>query len=159
MEHDNESPKRRLIRRRLPLRRPADETIDEPRPAKRFEREIFYYQVYFQPRPGARRNHLDAVQRKLTERLHVMVHRGQLLLSARFAKSLGGLWLLRVKSQAEAERLVLEHPAVACNLLTFRLVELEDPAGIVVKQEREIAAEAVTETEAEPATVPENGAS
>lgn len=142
MDLDNEPQKRKLIRRRLPLRRPLEENGEEPRVAQKVTREIFYFQAYFQPRPGARRNHLAAVQHKLTERLHDMVHRGQLLLCARYPNSLGGMWLLRVKSQAEAERLVKENPAVACNLLSYRLIELEEPAGIIVKQEREIAADA-----------------
>jgi len=113
-----------------------------PAPSAR-PRDILYFQIHFQARPGARKNHLAAVQPKLTERVHDMVRRGQLLISGGYPTSIGGMWLLRVKSRSEAERLVMDNPAVSCNLVTYRMVELQEPVGMVVLQERElIAAEA-----------------
>ena len=106
------------------------------RPVERRQREYLYYQVHYQPVPGARKSHLLAVQPKLTERLHDMIRRGQLLMCGSYPSSLGGMWLLKVRSHAEAQRLVLENPAVSCNLVTHRLQELHDPMGVVVQQER-----------------------
>jgi hypothetical protein len=106
------------------------------RPVERRQREYLYYQVHYQPVPGARKAHLLAVQPKLIERIHDMIRRGQLLLCGTYPTSLGGMWLLKVKSHAEAERLVLENPAVSCNLVTHRLLELQDPIGVVVHLER-----------------------
>jgi len=104
-------------------------------PEKR-QREYLYYQVHYQPVPGARKTHLQAVQPKLTERVYDMIRRGQLILCGGYPSSIGGMWLIRVKSHAEAERLVLENPAVSCNLVTHRLIELQDPMGVIVQQER-----------------------
>jgi len=106
------------------------------RPIERRQREYLYFQVHYQPVPGARKAHLQAVQPKLIERIHDMIRRGQLLMCGTYPSSIGGMWLLKVKSHAEAERLVLENPAVSCNLVTHRLVELHDPIGVVVQQER-----------------------
>lgn len=111
------------------------------RPVERRQRDYLYYQVHYQPVPGARKAHLLAIQPKLTERIHDMVRRGQLLLCGTYPTSLGGMWLLRVKSHAEAERLVLENPAVSCNLVRHRLLELMDPTGIAVQQERTLSNE------------------
>jgi len=131
MEQNTEK-KPAFRRRRIPSENNAPKRL----------REYLYVQIHYQPRPSARKNHLAAVQPKLTERLHDMVHRGQLLLCGGYPTSIGGMWLLRVKSRAEAERLVRDNPAVACNLVTYRIVELQDPLGIVVQQERELPAEA-----------------
>jgi hypothetical protein len=111
------------------------------RPIERRQRDFLYYQVHYQPVPGARKAHLLAIQPKLTERIHDMVRRGQLLLCGTYPTSLGGMWLLRVRSHAEAERLVLENPAVSCNLVRHRLLELMDPTGIAVQQERTLTNE------------------
>ena len=111
------------------------------RPVERRQRDYLYYQVHYQPVPGARKAHLLAIQPKLTERIHDMVRRGQLLLCGTYPTSLGGMWLLRVKSHAEAERLVLENPAVSCNLVRHRILELMDPTGIAVQQERTLSSE------------------
>jgi hypothetical protein len=96
-------------------------------------RGSLYVQVHFQSVPGARRAHLDAVQPMITQHLHGMVHRGQLILSGGYPASLGGMWLLKVRSREEAERLVREHPAVAANLLTYRLQELQNPLGALLQ--------------------------
>jgi uncharacterized protein YciI len=106
------------------------------RATERRQREFLYFQVHYQPVPGARKAHLMAVQPKLIERLHDMIRRGQLLMCGTYPSSLGGMWLLKVRSHAEAQRLVLENPAVSCNLVTHRLLELHDPLGVVVQQER-----------------------
>lgn len=106
------------------------------RPVERRHREFLYFQVHYQPVPGARKTHLMAVQPKLTERIHEMIRRGQLLMCGSYPSSIGGMWLLRVRSHAEAERLVLDNPLVSCNLVKHRLVELMDPIGVVVHQER-----------------------
>lgn len=98
-------------------------------------RGSLYVQVHFQSVPGARRAHLDAVQPMITQHLHGMVHRGQLILSGGYPASLGGMWLLKVRSREEAERLVREHPAVAANLLTYRLQELQNPLGALLQME------------------------
>jgi len=103
---------------------------DRPRP------EYLYFQVHFQPVPGARKIHFGAIRPKLTERMHDMVRRGQLLMSGTYPSSIGGMWLLKVKSRSEAERLVMDNPAVACNLLTHRLLELQDPMGAIMHQEK-----------------------
>jgi hypothetical protein len=129
----NEKREHPLRRRRLI--RPAE----DPEPTVRVERrprEFLYFQVHYQPRPGARKSHLAAVQPKLIERLHDMIRRGQLVLGGSYPSSIGGVWLLKVRSRPEAERLVMDNPAVGCNLVTYRLVELQDPHGVVVQQER-----------------------
>lgn len=126
------------------------------RPIERRQRDYLYYQVHYQPVPGARKAHLLAVQPKLTERIHDMVRRGQLLLCGTYPTSLGGMWLLRVKSHAEAERLVLENPLVSCNLVRHRLLELMDPTGIVVHQERTLDS---AQPPAFPGQLPENESS
>lgn len=105
-------------------------------------REFLYFQVHYQPRPGAKKSHLSAVQPKLIERLHDMIRRGYLIVSGSYPTSIGGMWLLRVKNRNEAERFVLDNPLVACNLVTYRLIELQDPIGVVVQQERDLIAEA-----------------
>jgi uncharacterized protein YciI len=97
--------------------------------------EHMYYQVHFQPVPGARKTHFTAIRPKLTERMHEMIRRGQLLMSGGYPSSIGGMWLLKVKNRGEAERLVADNPAVACNLLKHRLIELQDPMGAVIREE------------------------
>ncbi|MFZ5434048.1 MAG: YciI family protein [Calditrichota bacterium] len=137
MEHESERKKPSMLNRRRPLgaRRPINHDAAHAPTAR--PRDILYFQIHYQPRPGARKLHLSAVQHKLTERLQDMVRRGQLLLSGGYPTSIGGMWLLRVRSRAEAERLVLDNPAVSCNLVTYRIVELQEPMGVLVQQERE----------------------
>jgi len=127
MEQDTH-PKRDSVIRRRRVRPPRN---DRP------PRDFYIFQVYFQARPGARRQHFEAVRPKITERLHDMIRRGQLILGGDYPSSTGGTWLLKVRSRSEAERLVMDHPAVGCSLLTYRLIELQDPMGAVLHQERE----------------------
>jgi len=105
--------------------------------------EFYYFQVHFQPVPGARKVHFGAILPKLTERMHDMIRRGQLLMAGGYPSSIGGMWLLKVKSRGEAERLVLDNPAVACNLLTHRLIELQEPMGAIIHQEKVHTAEQI----------------
>jgi uncharacterized protein YciI len=95
----------------------------------------YYFQVHFSQVPGARKIHFNAIKPKLTERLQDMVRRGQLLLCGGYPMSIGGMWLLKVRTRSEAERLIQDNPAVAANLVTFRLVELQEPMGTVVREE------------------------
>lgn len=116
------------LRRRKPLPEPVAEVKRTP--------DHYYFQVHFQPVPGARKNHFDAIRPTLLERTHEMIRRGQLLFAGGYPSSIGGMWLLKVKTRSEAERLVLDHPAVACSLLTHKLIELQEPEGAIVSAER-----------------------
>lgn len=139
MSNEPEPRKETPLRRRMHVSHGSgtDGNDTEKRP------EHFYYQVHFQPVPGARKIHFGAIRPKLTERMHDMIRRGQLLMSGGYPSSIGGMWLLKVKSRSEAERLVMDNPAVACNLLTHRLIELQDPMGAILHQERTHSAEPV----------------
>jgi uncharacterized protein YciI len=109
-----------------------------PEPARESEQRVYgyiYYQVHYAPIPGARKIHFNAIRPKLTERLQDMVRRGQLLICGGYPMSIGGMWLLKVKSRSEAERLIQDNPAVTANLVTFRLVELQEPMGAVVRED------------------------
>lgn len=92
----------------------------------------YYFQVHFQPIPGARKALFTALVPQLAEQVQAMIARGQLLFAGGYPTSIGGMWLLKTQSHAEAERLVLAHPAVSARLLTWRLLELQEPVGIVV---------------------------
>jgi hypothetical protein len=140
MPNEQEPKKESPLRRRIRVT-PRSSTAGAPTaingttlPEKRPDH--YYFQVHFQPVPGARKIHFAAIRPKLTERMHDMIRRGQLLMSGGYPSSIGGMWLLKVKSRGEAERLVLDNPAVACNLLTHRLIELQDPMGAVTHQEK-----------------------
>jgi len=140
MPNEQEPKREPLLRRRIqgPRRNVANEaTLERPRP------DHYYFQVHFQPVPGARKIHFGAIRPKLTERMQDMVRRGQLLMSGGYPSSIGGMWLLKVKSRSEAERLVMDNPAVACNLLKHRLIELQDPMGAVIHQENAHAIEPI----------------
>lgn len=105
------------------------------REPKQRTRDFYYFQVHYSGVPGARKVHFAAIKPKLTERLQDMVRRGQLLLCGGYPMSIGGVWLLKVKNRGEAERLIQDNPAVTANLVTYRLVELQDPMGMVVREE------------------------
>jgi hypothetical protein len=143
MEKDKDTAPKRILRRRKPNSgsgyKPAP-VPDKPIP------DFYYFQVHYQPVPGARKAHFDAVGPRLLERTHEMIRHGQLLISGGYPSSIGGLWVLKVKNRAEAERLVMDHPAVACNLLTYRLIELQDPEGMVVHEARIQAIEPADES-------------
>jgi hypothetical protein len=133
-EIKKETPLRRRVRPPLRSNDPVAVAVNGAPAEKR--PEYYYFQVHFQPVPGARKIHFGAIRPKLTERMHDMIRRGQLLMSGKYPSSIGGMWLLKVKSRSEAERLVMDNPAVACNLLTHRLIELEDPMGAITHQEK-----------------------
>jgi hypothetical protein len=52
-------------------------------------------------------------------------------MGGRYAMSVGGVWLLRVKNKHEAERLASENPMVKNNLVTFRVGEIVEPTSSV----------------------------
>ncbi|HEY3295461.1 MAG TPA: hypothetical protein VGL38_08480 [bacterium] len=143
---NDQEPKKEppVVRRRLRVPRPAAPVESVPLEKRP---EHLYFQVHFQPVPGARKTHFAAIRPKLTERMHDMIRRGQLLMSGGYPSSIGGMWLLKVKSRSEAERLVQDHPAVACNLLTHRLLELEEPMGAIIHQEKPAIAEPIEHVE------------
>jgi hypothetical protein len=115
-------PKKRFPARR----RPVAPVVERPAP------DFYFVQVHFQPRPGARKTHFDNLLPQLSDLLQSMIRDGQLLLAGGYPSSIGGLWLLKVRTLAEAERLVQAHPAVVAQMLTYRLLDLQEPAGIVV---------------------------
>ena len=135
MASDAASPKKSSPARRRP--QPArGKPVPKPFEVERPAGEPLYCQVHFQPVPGARKALFDALRPKLTECLQDMMRHGQLLFCGGYPTSIGGMWLLKVQSRAEAEQLVLEHPAVSASLLTWRLLELQEPSGLVVQSDR-----------------------
>jgi hypothetical protein len=131
MPSDADPRKKPAPPRRRPQRprgTPAPNPFETPRPAG----EPLYFQVHFQPVPGARKGLFTALQPQLAAQLQEMIREGQLLFSGGYPTSIGGMWLLKTKDRGEAERLVLAHPAVSGHLLTWRLLELQEPVGLVV---------------------------
>ncbi len=131
MESDAEPRKKSALpRRRASAARPGRGRA--PMEAEKPHYGPYYFQVHFQPVPGARKGLFTALQPQLGEHLREMMQAGQLLFSGGYPTSIGGMWLLKTKNRAEAERLVLAHPAVNGHLLTWRLLELQEPVGLVV---------------------------
>jgi uncharacterized protein YciI len=130
---EKETEHKRVLRRRRPsgaLSHRPEAVPSGPPP------DHYYFQVHYQPVPGARKNHFEAIRPKLTEKMHEMIRHGQLLISGGYPSSIGGMWVIKVKNRAEAERLVMDHPAVACNLLTYKLIELQEPEGAIIHEAR-----------------------
>jgi hypothetical protein len=94
-----------------------------------------YFQVHFTPVPGAKKKHYEAIQSAITERLQEMVRRGTLLISGRYAASIGGEWFVKAKNRHEVERLILDYPPVKCNLVIFKISELVDIIGVITREE------------------------
>ena len=119
-----------------PRRRPARARVSRNAPAAEPRRPgPFYFQVHFQPIPGARKALFLALQPQLADHVQDMISRGQLLFAGGYPTSIGGMWLLKTDNRAEAEKLVLAHPAVSGHLLTWRLLELQEPLGSIVPQD------------------------
>jgi uncharacterized protein YciI len=93
-----------------------------------------FYQVHFAPVPGATKKHYRAIQPAITERLHEMIRRGQLLMAGRYAETVGGEWLLRAKNKHEVERMAMDNPAVKCNLVTYKIREIVDVLGPLTRE-------------------------
>ncbi|MBU0691471.1 hypothetical protein KKH18_06610 [bacterium] len=113
--------------------RPRRKTFDPDRGP----RGPVYVQVHFSGLPGATKKHLHAIKREITEKVQDMTRRGQLILSGRYLSSIGGVWLLKVKTFEEAQRLAKEHPGVKSNLLTYRCYILVENMGMVTRREIE----------------------
>ena len=94
-----------------------------------------FFQVHFAPMPGVKKKDYMAVRPALDELMHGMVRRGQLMMGGRYAMSVGGVWLLRVRNKNEAEKLVGENPIVQNNLVTYRISEIVEPLGMFAKNE------------------------
>jgi hypothetical protein len=94
-----------------------------------------YFQVHFTPLPSAKKKHYIAIQGAITECLQEMVRRGTLLFSGRYTASIGSEWLVKARNRHEVERLAMDHPAVKCNLITYRISELIDTIGVLSREE------------------------
>jgi hypothetical protein len=122
--------KKPAISGRRPLRGRRNAPAPEPQ-----NRGPLYFQVHFQPVPGARKALFVALRPQLGDLQQEMIQRGQLLFSGGYPTSIGGMWLLKADNRAEAEKLVLAHPAVERQLLTWRLLELQEPQGAILAAE------------------------
>ena len=96
-------------------------------------REGYFVQVHFTGKPGTNKKKIGLHRVALTDLLDQMMRRGQLLACGRYLSSVGGMWLVKVNSPHEAERLAKEHPGVKENLLSFRINVLMEHNGLFLR--------------------------
>lgn len=96
-------------------------------------RDGYFVQIHFAGKPGTSKKKLGQHHVALTDHLDQMMRRGQLLACGRYLSSVGGMWLVKVNSPHEAERLAKEHPGVKENLLSFRINVLMEHNGLFLR--------------------------
>lgn len=94
----------------------------------------YIVQVHFAGRPGTSKRIMNAQRRDIAAYLETLRNHGNLLACGRYLSSVGGMWLLKVKTLLDAERIAREYPPIKKDLLTFRLNVLVDTDGSLLKQ-------------------------
>lgn len=94
----------------------------------------YLVQVHFAGRPGTSKRVMNSLRRDIAAYLDSLKVQGQLLASGRYLSSVGGMWLLKVKTLMDAEKIAREYPPVKKDLLTFRLNVLVDSEGALLSE-------------------------
>ncbi len=96
-------------------------------------RDGYVVQVHFAGRPGTTKRVMNALRRDVQEYLDALRTNNQLLVAGRYLSSVGGMWLLKVKTMGDAERVARDYPPVKKDLLTFRINVLVDTDNSFLK--------------------------
>lgn len=83
---------------------------------------------------------MNTLRRDIQAYLDALRSSGQLLVAGRYLSSVGGMWLLKVRSMGDAERIARDYPPVKKDYLTFRinvLVDTDNALMTSVLHERE----------------------
>ncbi len=89
-------------------------------------RDGYVVQVHFAGRPGTTKRIMNSLRREIHDYLETLRDNGQLLIAGRYLSSVGGMWLLKVKTMGDAEKIARDYPPVIKDFLTFRLNVLVD---------------------------------
>lgn len=92
-----------------------------------------FFQVYFTQLPSAKKRQYLAIGAPTTNYQQELARRGALLICGVFPTSFGGMWLLKAKSSDEAEKMAAEYPPVKCNLVKYKVNELINPMGAILR--------------------------
>ncbi|MBK6765364.1 MAG: hypothetical protein IPG71_03305 [bacterium] len=93
----------------------------------------YIVQVHFAGRPGTNKRIMNALRREVAQYTDDLKMNNSLLASGRYLSSVGGMWLLKVKTLVDAEKIAREYPPVKRDLLTFRLNVLVDSDGSLLR--------------------------
>ncbi|MCB9357500.1 MAG: hypothetical protein H6505_02915 [Calditrichaeota bacterium] len=89
----------------------------------------YVVQVHFAGKPGTSKRIMNSQRREIHDYLDALKKNGTLLASGRYLSSVGGMWLLKVKTLSDAEKIARGYPPVKKEMLTFRLNILMDTEG------------------------------
>lgn len=93
----------------------------------------YLVQVHFAGRPGTDKRTMNSQRRDIVQYIDNLKNHGQLLAAGRYLSSVGGMWLLKVKTLIDAEKIAREYPPVKKDLLTFRINVLVDTDGALLR--------------------------
>jgi uncharacterized protein YciI len=93
----------------------------------------YLVQVHFAGRPGTDKRTMNSQRRDIAQYIENLKNHGQLLAAGRYLSSVGGMWLLKVKTLIDAEKIAREYPPVKKDLLTFRINVLVDSDGALLQ--------------------------
>ncbi|MCB1060088.1 MAG: hypothetical protein KDB65_07645 [Calditrichaeota bacterium] len=92
----------------------------------------YVVQVHFAGRPATTKRLMNTLRRDIQAYLDALRSSGQLLIAGRYLSSVGGMWLLKVRTMGDAERIARDYPPIKKDYLTFRINVLVDTDNVLM---------------------------